>query len=179
MREEFRNPITKAVHEMVEGICSQKTGLNITEAESDSCLAITIYPHANDARYLVGKSGRTIKALEFLAERAGEVANKKCFLGLEDSFEGKVFPDEPRPRINPDFDFEKLKRMLTAWNVLLFWDAPGIEFRRDNGEIKIYLTPKKEDAGFVTVVRALDSLFFQYGISNGCTVKIRPPMNGD
>lgn len=178
MRDEFKNTFTKAVHQIVEGMCQRRTDLKITEVESDSALVITIFPHAHDTRLLVGKAGRTIKALEFLAEHAGVLANKRYFLSLEDSYVGKVGEDV-RPPANPDFDVDALKRLVSQWTGLVFRDRVGMEFRIEGGEIKVYLTPKEDRSDNVMVIRALDTLFFQYGIGNGCVVKIKPPMNGD
>ena len=178
MRDEFKNPITKAVHLLVEGICNHRSSLRFEVAESDACLAITIYPHASDAPMLVGKQGRTIKALEWLAERAGDLARKKCFLSMEDSFTGKS-EGWKEFVARSDFDFETLKRMLATWNGLVFDCPVGMEFTRENGEIKVYLNPARLSDDNVTVIRALDSLFYQYGMSNGCVVKIKPMKNGD
>ncbi|HEU4345890.1 MAG TPA: hypothetical protein VFU31_30430 [Candidatus Binatia bacterium] len=175
MRDEFKNPITKAVHQLVEGICYHYGSLKIKEAETDEVLAITIWPHPGDAPLMVGKQGRTIKALEWLASRAGKLSHKPCYLSLEDGFSGN--PKEPAGKI--DLDLDVLKRLLAQWTQLVFDCPVGMEFRNGNGEIRVYLNPAKASPDDEIVIRALDSLFFQYGKSNGCVVYIKSTQNSD
>lgn len=170
MRDEFRNPITKAVHQLVEGICYNKASLTIKEAESGDVLAITILPHPSDARFLVGKEGRVIKALEWLARRAGEQANIKCLLSMEDAFSGD---SKSASVTNPELDLDVLKRLMLKWTSLVFDSPVGMDFRNGSGTLRIYLAPAKTSANDEIVIRALDSLFFQYGKSNGHVVYVR------
>jgi len=174
MRDEFRNPITKAIHSLVEGMCEHRSTLNIEEIETDDSLLVTIRPNTADTPLLVGKQGAGIKALEWLVEKAGNLAGKKCFVTLENSFTGKTGSFQPFIA-NEQFDLEVLKRLLFQWLSIVFDKPVGMNFRNGKpNELKVFLNPENFTVDDEVTIRALAQVFYPYGYRNGCIVKIRP-----
>jgi predicted RNA-binding protein YlqC (UPF0109 family) len=174
MRDESKNPITRAVSQLVSGICNYPNSLKIVDVETDDALVLTIYPHTADTRLLVGKRGQTIKALEWLGSRAGRMVGKRCFIGLENSFDGEN-GDEAKFVPNDQFDVDGLKRLMSAWLALVFPKSVGMDFRNSvDGELRIYLKPEDYTSDDAVVIRALTEVFYPYGMNNGCVVKVRP-----
>lgn len=174
MRDAIQNPITKAMKSLLEGMCEFPKSLEIVEVETDDTLMIQILPHTADTPLIVGKGGAGVRALEWLGERAGKLAGKRCLVALDNSFEGRTQNGSQPFSYNSQFDVDALKRLLNTWTTLVFSGPVGMTMETKHNQLKIYLDPHNGEAEDPATIRALAQVFYPYAFRSGGIVKIRP-----
>lgn len=156
----------KAVTEVIEGICTHPDDLKIFEEDG----VLNVYPHQADYPKLVGAKGRTVNAIKHLFVRAAVNLNVRIAFNLEQSFVGRR--EERIPfSYNPDFDLEKLRRLVREVTGTVFRSATE-EIRVNGEDISINISSDRNEDNHTTAA-AMNALFYPYGFAQGRMISVK------
>lgn len=173
MRDEYDYAITKAVYQLVDGMCQHPGTIKLEEVGDPNHVRMILRPSVADIKVIVGKAGAGVKSLTWLVERAGAIAGKHYQIEVEDDFYGK--DNGPQPFVSdPKFHLDAFKRLLAEWTAMVFPGPVGMSFRKIGRDLRVNLEPRDGSPDDVTTIRALSQVFYPYGYRQGCIIKIRP-----
>lgn len=172
-REPLKHPISLALEPIILGLCRYPDDCQINEHGTDGTLAVTIVPHRADFRIVCGRAGRQIKALKYLAARAGELRGCSVELNLE---EGLVGAPEPKRDFqqDPEFDVPALIQRIQDAAGAVLGRFVAVEHERSCDRIDVYLEVSPDEAEDIPTVVALADVFYPACVKDGITCKIKP-----
>jgi len=173
-REDLKHPLSKAIAPLILGLCRYPADCRILEAVDGSDVAITVIPHRADFKIVCGKSGRQIKAIKYLAARAGQLGGYDAQILLE---EGLVGSPEPAREFqqDPQFDVDGLLEQIRRATSLVFDREMPLSFERQCDKIKVYIDADPDDPEEVPSVMALADVFYPAAFKAGmiCEIRVR------
>lgn len=159
----------KAIVPVVKSLTYHPAELHFNERVQDKAIELTFSPHMADMRLLVGKGGRLIRALRFIAEEIGNQHGYRCDVKLEESYRGT--PDKlnqfPSTR---DFSRNLLLGLLSPILVAGLGTLPAMEFRDGEERLVVSLDLPESKTNFVS---AVSDVFYPWGRRHGGKVTIK------
>lgn len=169
MNSQLEHPFTKALSDVIRGMCAYPDQCLITETGALLDIGITISPNMADYRVICGKRGRQINALAFLATEAGRNRAESFKIRLEESFRGRDEAVRPFQQ-DPAFDVERAITLLKRLSAFVFIQEPNIVHERQNDKLMVWIDANEAPA----IISALSDVFYPYGFRKGCIIDIRP-----
>jgi predicted RNA-binding protein YlqC (UPF0109 family) len=169
MKREPQSPIAKAIHSLIKGTCIKPETLDVIETLRDNKLELVFLPDMCDFRILIGSKGKTITALQHVAQEMGRGSGLEVGLELRESYIGERLPMSDF-ELNPGFKGPEMLPILDPFLELLFDPLPTVRFE-DKGE-KLYIiidVPEEE----LPLIKAMGVAFYPYGFRHGRRLSFR------
>jgi predicted RNA-binding protein YlqC (UPF0109 family) len=153
---------------VIEEICSRNVRFH--ENSDNGEFILSVMPHLDDYRILIGTGGRQVKAFKYLFKIAAKNMGIEADIKFEEDFQVEEAPTLPRKRTG--LNRERLGKLVGEIASMTMGCPVDIEQEQKDGKlnVKIFLHHETNDA--LHVISACNSIFYPYGKANQETVDV-------
>lgn len=173
MKNEIDHAVTQSLRQLISEMVNHPAELLVEQQADGDGLRILINPAKDDYGIIVGRDKRTIKALQYIAQLAGQRTGVRAELELRFAAKSRETSNGQGFVQRPDVDEPRLISIARGLIGMLIGQSVADEttFSRSNDLLMIVVPIDRSDAWQAGTIVAINPILHCIGVKNGIDVR--------